>query len=388
MLEQDAIRLWEDAVERHTDNIQLNIEAAYFFVQIAAYGHLAKACNSITLLTQPSARPSTIPIKSQRSPSMPDEAAAHHLGFWYGAMAILLHARAKPTEAASQLARIVGIFETYIDSKGRGDPEHSILPLDTPHKVYLVIRLLQVHLQQLESSNVDHAKHREILIRFIKSSEVIEVCGKSLDVALLCRQILLEYEDEAGLLEMGRQMLDTLDAGESDWSVIETVISIATRRHPGSKPTASSIGQNKDWWQTAGDHVQDPYLQLMVRMKQTLESRSQDELEPSKKERGLTLGLLRLIAQSSQDSCSLDVLAGRLTALRCSWFALKTPCTDLIWLYFRRHADKMCCFDDLIPYIASISSSEAASSTLLQHLDGQHRLNAGVSSVRLSQAQA
>lgn len=229
----------------------------------------------------------------------------------------------------------------------------------SPHTFYLLLKVLQHLADAPENAKVDSSTARTQLAEILTIPHGIQFCQKDLQIDLLRREIMLQDASKYNSVLLVAMMTKKLAEGDANWATIITAIHAAYANATSSStiPTintdlsaAAKESVPGNWWTSSeADYGDFKGIRMLVSLKDQLEKSSFDE-GFSKKDRGLTLGLLKLATWYP------DYPAPQLPGTKIHKLApvsrLTSRPVDLIVLYLQRHANKACCFSDLREYLA------------------------------------
>lgn len=208
-----------------------------------------------------------------------------------------------------------------------------------PHTFYLLIKVLQHLAKAPDSAQIDSKSAISQLLLILTSPQGIQFCQKDLQIDLLRREILLEHGGERYWFILWAMMEKELDQGDTNWATIMTAVqtayAVATKTNAkpvsGGDVTAETLAAlPSKWWNrspeehTAENGTKD--LMHLVTTKRMLEKLGADE-GFSKKDRGLTLGLLKLATWSPDHV--LPELPGKSVHSACTSYNNTNRCSIL-----------------------------------------------------------
>lgn len=176
-----------------------------------------------------------------------------------------------------------------------------------PHTFYLLLKVLKYLAEAPENVGVDSKSARLQLISVLNTPQGLEYCQKDLTIDLFRREALLQFGNSQDWANLWTIMAKKLDEGDPNWATILTAIQAAYGCATGSTslPTsatevneATKVALPSKWWEgTTIEQSENSEGVAGIRMlrdtKSKLEKLGEDQ-GFSKKDRGLTLGLLKL----------------------------------------------------------------------------------------------
>lgn len=188
---------------------------------------------------------------------------------------------------------------------------------ENPHTFYLLLKVLQHLASAPEDTKVDSSGAKAQLIRILTMPQGIQFCQKDLQIDLLRRNIMLQHGSGHNWFLLLAMMTKKLSDGDANWATIETSIHAAYANASQSSAVPKIVTEvdarttgtlPEKWWTTIEtEHDTSSGIGLLVKLKNQLETLSADE-GYSKKDRGLTLGLLKLATW--YPSCPASQLPG------------------------------------------------------------------------------
>ncbi|KAK9894143.1 hypothetical protein P389DRAFT_103808 [Cystobasidium minutum MCA 4210] len=345
-----ALEMWELATQKHAASLDLIFEAADYFIRIGAFKSLENVCKA------------TVDAKHESHKAYPQ--AYEHL-VWSYIVAVIIQAgdlqnplaKVRISSANSQnspetvyksLQDCLSYFNTVALTPAKATTPSTSTAADAsvcknPHTFYLLLKVLRYLAEAPESVKVDSKAAKSQLLAILSSPQGLEYCQKDLTIDLFRREAVLALGTAQEWSNLQDIMMKKLDEGDCNWSTILTATQAAYGCVTGSTAVSSEASETTDalraalpstWWNSPSSELPDgesSATSMLVKLKTRLEQLGNDE-GFSKKDRSLTLGLLKL----------------------ASWFP-KQPhpsLSDLVIIYLRRHANKACCFSDLREYLA------------------------------------
>lgn len=231
-----------------------------------------------------------------------------------------------------------------------------------PHTFYLLLKVLRYLAEAPESVKVDSKAAKSQLLAILSSPQGLEYCQKDLTIDLFRREAVLALGTAQEWSNLQDIMMKKLDEGDCNWSTILTATQAAYGCVTGSTAVSSEASETTDalraalpstWWNSPSSELPDgesSATSMLVKLKTRLEQLGNDE-GFSKKDRSLTLGLLKLASWFPKQPH--PSLSGRpADVYRQPHQTDFGMFVDLVIIYLRRHANKACCFSDLREYLA------------------------------------
>lgn len=176
-----------------------------------------------------------------------------------------------------------------------------------PHTFYLLLKVLKYLAEAPENVGVDSKSARLQLISVLNTPQGLEYCQKDLTIDLFRREALLQFGNSQDWANLWTIMAKKLDEGDPNWATILTAIQAAYGCATGSTslPTsatevneATKVALPSKWWEgTTIEQSENSEGVAGIRMLRDTKSKLEKLCEDqgfSKKDRGLTLGLLKL----------------------------------------------------------------------------------------------
>jgi hypothetical protein len=173
------------------------------------------------------------------------------------------------------------------------------------HTFYLALKVLKYLADIPEDIKLDLKSDdvRSTLLKILQSPRGLDFCKKDLQIDLFRREAILTYGKEKEWEVLFEIMMDKLENGDPNWATILTAIQAAYGIATGSSDILSQgqAAQVTDaqlqaapekWWASAAS-ADSQRLEPLLRLKGLLEQLGADD-SLSKKDRGYTLGLLKM----------------------------------------------------------------------------------------------